>query len=208
MSFTTYGNLKAACLLFSHRSDLGSDDLFQNFITLTESIINRELHCKELETVATTALTTNVRTMALPTGFRELKSFAIIISNASRELQFKAPDQMNIDSTSGIPTELTIAGDNIEFNRTPDSAYSTRFVYQASCTALTSANPTTTLLTAYPNLYFNGCMHFLNIYTQDEVEAQKYETKLVNEINGVNKKFKRQRTGPSPAMRTKASYLP
>lgn len=73
-------------------------------------------------------------------------------------------------SGTGRPIFFTI-NDNIEFDVSPDSAYSYEFTYYPKVSSLSATNTTNVVLTDYPDVYLHGCLYQLAMYTRDETGA-------------------------------------
>jgi len=205
MTLDTYANLKKEVIDFSHRGDL--DLKIDTFIDMaeTEMFANAQevLKIRSLETLDTTATTTS-RLIALPTGYQSMRSMRLTINSNTSNLRFRAPEQMVRVDCSGLPQFYTVT-DQIEFDRTPDAAYTIEFQYYAIPTGLSSSNATNVVLDDNPNIYLFGTLWAVFEYAVDEVQAQKYYTRFINAISGANKKDKEGRYGPAPAMRIEGS---
>ena len=115
MALTTYALLKTTIANYLNRTDLTS--YLGDFITLTESRMNRELRVREMvNTDTTTTTVAGTQSYSLPSGFLEA-SAVIYQSNPYRTLRFMANGdfyrQYNVTQTSGLPTFFTIVGENI-----------------------------------------------------------------------------------------------
>jgi hypothetical protein len=205
MSLDTYTNLKQEVIDFSHRGDL--DLKIDTFIDMaeTEMYANTQevLKIRSLETLDTTATTTS-RLIALPTCYQSMRSMRLTINSNTSNLRFRAPEQMVRVGSSGLPQFYTVT-DQIEFDRTPDAAYTIEFQYYATPTGLSSSNATNVVLDDNPNIYLFGTLWAVFEYAVDEVQSQKYYTRFINAIKGANKKDKEGRYGPAPAMRIEGS---
>ena len=160
MALTTYALLKTTIANYLNRTDLTS--YLGDFITLTESRMNRELRVREMvNTDTTTTTVAGTQSYSLPSGFLEA-SAVIYQSNPYRTLRFMANGdfyrQYNITQTSGLPTFFTIVGENILLGVAPDSAQTLQIDFYKTITALSESNTTNTILTNYPELYLYGAL--------------------------------------------------
>ena len=205
MSLDTYTNLKLEVIDFSHRGDV--DLKMDTFIDMaeTEMFANTEevLKIRTMETLDTTATTSN-RFIALPTGYQSMRSMRLSINSNTSNLRYRAPEQMVRVDASGLPRFYTVT-DQIEFDRTPDAAYTVEFQYYAIPTKLSSSNATNVVLDENPTVYLFGALWALFEWAVDEQQAQKYYIRFINAIKGANKKDKEGRYGPAPAMRIEGS---
>ena len=160
MALTTYALLKTTIANYLNRTDLTS--YLGDFITLTESRLNRELRVREMvNTDTTTTTVAGTQSYSLPSGFLEA-SAVIYQSNPYRTLRFMANGdfyrQYNVTQTSGLPTFFTIVGENILLGVAPDSAQTLQIDFYKTITALSESNTTNTILTNYPELYLYGAL--------------------------------------------------
>ncbi len=160
MALTTYALLKTTIANYLNRTDLTS--YLGDFITLTESRMNRELRVREMvNTDTTTTTVAGTQSYSLPSGFLEA-SAVIYQSNPYRTLRFMANGdfyrQYNVTQTSGLPTFFTIVGENILLGVAPDSTQTLQIDFYKTITALSESNTTNTILTNYPELYLYGAL--------------------------------------------------
>ena len=160
MALTTYALLKTTIANYLNRTDLTS--YLGDFITLTESRMNREWRVREMvNTDTTTTTVAGTQSYSLPSGFLEA-SAVIYQSNPYRTLRFMANGdfyrQYNVTQTSGLPTFFTIVGENILLGVAPDSAQTLQIDFYKTITALSESNTTNTILTNYPELYLYGAL--------------------------------------------------
>ena len=160
MALTTYALLKTTIANYLNRTDLTS--YLGDFITLTESRMNRELRVREMvNTDTTTTTVAGTQSYSLPSGFLEA-SAVIYQSNPYRTLRFMANGdfyrQYNVTQTSGLPTFFTIVGEKILLGVAPDSAKTLQIDFYKTLTPLSESNTTNTILTNYPELYLYGAL--------------------------------------------------
>lgn len=204
MSLTTYSELKQEIINYSQRDDL--DTQIDTFIDLAEVEMFQNpiavLSVRSAELRATAS--TSGRYLALPDRFLSMRRMRLELSGVSHDLRYRAPEQMQFDSSTGLPSFFTVTS-QIEFNRTPDSTYIAEMQYLAEIAPLSASNTTNDVLTNNPAIYLFGALKELYSYTQDIESMQKYESKFINAIRGANKKDKAGRYGPAPAMRIEGS---
>ena len=160
MALTTYALLKTTIANYLNRTDLTS--YLGDFITLTESRLNRELRVREMvNTDTTTTTVAGTQSYSLPSGFLEA-SAVIYQSNPYRTLRFMANGdfyrQYNVTQTSGLPTFFTIVGEKILLGVAPDSAETLQIDFYKTLTPLSESNTTNSILTNYPELYLYGAL--------------------------------------------------
>lgn len=132
----------------------------QLYISLCESELNRKLRIPELEknTILTTVASQNY--LALPANFRRISMLVhstqpTEIEQVTRREFFETSSGVN----NGKPTLFSIWAKQVWFSPTPDAAYSMPFDYYAPLTPLDPVtNMTSTVLTAYPDVYLYGTL--------------------------------------------------
>lgn len=160
MALTTYALLKTTIANYLNRTDLTS--YLGDFITLTESRLNRELRVREMvNTDTSTTTVAGTQSYSLPSGFLEA-SAVIYQSNPYRTLRFMANGdfyrQYNVTQTLGLPTFFTIVGEKILLGVAPDSAETLQIDFYKTLTPLSESNTTNSILTNYPELYLYGAL--------------------------------------------------
>ena len=108
-----------------------------------------------------TNLTVNAETIALPTGFLQVRDLYIIQSNTKYPLRYVTPvqmDQMSGTSTQGLPNVYTILGSNIRFSPKPDQSYTAVLNFYKTFDALSDSNTTNFILTSHPGIYLYGSL--------------------------------------------------
>jgi hypothetical protein len=196
MSLTTYLGLKDSIESWSHRNDVANR--LDDFIDLAESEMYRHLRIRDMET--RTTATTSGRYLALPTGFLEMRRVRLISGAQYFELLYSTPEGMYISQDSGIPGVYTITS-QLEFDRSPDSAYTIEYQYYASLSALSAGSPTNAILTRFPNIYLFGSLWALYLWALQEDKAEYYYGMFMQAIQTANREDSKGRHGPAPAMR-------
>lgn len=198
MALDTYDGLLVEIVDWSHRNDLGPK--IPDFIQLAENAMYANpvevLAVRSMEIVSTT-LTTG-QYLALPDNYESSRSVRLVVSGG--EITFQAPEQMYKNPATGKPNFFTIVGNEIQFDRVPDSEYTIEVQYYRKATPLTPANQTNEILTKYPSLYLFGALAQIYGYAQDAEQEQAYSLKFIREIKGANKADKKGRYGPAPSL--------
>jgi hypothetical protein len=202
MSFDTYSNLKTAIINWSHRSDLLT--LVDDFIDLCEADLWKRLRTRDMEKRATAAAPTSGRFLALPDSFIQMRRLKLESGGTTYELQYRTPEAMQIKAETARPRHFTISS-QIEFDRTPDAAYTVEMQYYISLTALSDSNTSNAVLTRFPQLYLYGSLYHLYTYTAQEDKAVLYNKLFDDLIETINSQEEKGRHGPAPAMRYEGS---
>lgn len=200
MSLDTYTNLKTSVANWLHRSDL--TDQLDDFISIAEEKIWETLRVKEMEADSTVTLSTSARTAALPTGTLEIRR---IYLDASPIVHMKPLSTQQIDAahltSSGKPQYYAVIGTNLEFERTPDSAYTLYVNLYKKLTALSSTNATNDILTNYPTVYLYACCYAGAIYTNDDKKIAKFKPLFEEAVSMANSQTNRGKYGAGMAVR-------
>jgi len=200
MAFSDYDELQKEIVDWSHRADLGTK--IPDFITLAENAMysndQEVLNVRSMETI-TTSLTTG-QYVDLPGDFESARSVRLITGDNGGHLKFQAPQQMRKDVSGGRPNFFTIIGNQIQFDRTPDSEYTLEVQYYRKATPLSDTNLTNEILAKHPSIYLFGALSALFSYSLDTEQQIKYTQMFISSIKGANKADKKGRYGPAPSM--------
>lgn len=186
MAISNYLELKDSIGNWSHRRDLTL--LIDDFIALAEADMfkgtkaHESLQVRDMELTSTATLSGD--TLALPNNFKSMRSLKIT-DVESRELLFKTPSALVTQTGTGIPCFYTITN-QIEFDVTPDSAYTVEMKYYQKPLAISSSNTTNDVLTNHPDIYLYGALWALFTHAVDEQQAMKYYAQFSQAINGAN----------------------
>jgi hypothetical protein len=207
MALTNFDELYKSIVDWSHRGDLG--EKIADFVSLTENAMYSNdaevLTVRSMETIST-ALTAG-QYLSLPDNFESARSVRLVTSDNGGELRFQAPEQMRKQVDGGRPSFFTVVGNEIQFDKVPDSEYTIEIQYYRKATPLTEANQTNDILTNHPNIYLYGALAQAFSYSQDDQQANKYIQLFIGAIKGANKADKKGRYGPAPAMSVECGMI-
>ena len=196
----TYDKLVKEIIDWSHRDDLGVK--IPDFIQLAENAMYSNevevLAIRGMEMISTS--TTTGQYVALPTDFESARSVRLVTGDNGGELRFQAPEQMRKQVATGKPTFFTVIGNEIQFDRVPDSAYTLEIQYYRKEPSLSTLVQTNAILTSHPSIYLYGALAQVYFFSQDEQQALKYTQLFISAIKGANKADKKGRYGPAPTM--------
>ena len=159
MALSTYSELKSSIANWLNRSDL-TTEIANDFIVLTEKDFNSKLRIRKM--VAQTSLTLNAETVALPSGFLQVRDFYILSGGTKYSLTYMTPSQMDqIKGTSvvGMPSSYTILGDTFRFAPVPGDSYTAYLNYYKTFDALSDLNTSNFILTNHPSIYLYGSLY-------------------------------------------------
>jgi hypothetical protein len=145
MALTSYSELQTTIANYLNRTDLTAP--IKDFITLTESKLNRVLRLRAMQKRVSTDTTAADAFVDLPNDFLETVQF-FVDSNPNHVLDYVNPTEIELDNLHPIP----------------DSVYTLKLTYFGKIPALSDSNTTNFLLSNYPQVYLYGAL----------VEAQPY----------------------------------
>lgn len=199
MALDTYDNLVKEIIDWSHRGDLGNK--IADFIQLAENAMysndQQALKVRSMTTVST-ALTAG-QYVELPPDFESARSVRLVTGDNGGELKYQAPEQMFKNVSTGRPNYFTVVGNELQFDRVPDSDYTIEFQYFRKATPLSTANQTNDILANHPSIYLFGALTALHAFTLDTEQQIKYSQMFIGAIKGANKADKKGRYGPAPS---------
>lgn len=204
MALDNFANLKASIENWSHRQDVKA--IIDDFIQLCEAemysnpIANLRVRSMEQDVEIPTVITEGF--IDLPVNFLENRRIDILLDDGALvTLQYKTPEQMNIDLTqTGRPRFFTIT-DQILFDRLPDKIYTIKLYYFGKLPALSADANVNDILTKNPNIYLYGSLRALNQFANDTEEEIKNFERFIKAIKGANATDRKGRYGPAPRQR-------
>lgn len=212
MALDNFSNLKASIKARSKRNDI-SDDQLNEYIVQAESEfynnVNAPLRVRAMEARATATASTTSRFLALPDLFLQMRRLKVnepYTGGSDYDVRYYSPEQMPLSNLTRIPVFFTVTT-QLEFDSTPDQAYTIEMQYIKKITALDDTNTTNTILTNFPNIYLFGALWAL---FQDAMEpdlSEYFYGKFINSIQGANEADQAGRYGPAPVIRQEG-YTP
>jgi hypothetical protein len=150
MTFATKANLKTNVLDYMARNELTGN--VDDFITLAEARLNRELEAVEVDTTLTGVVDSRSIDISSLSMVEPIALFLAEVGCDEVMLTPKVDGTFPYIDSSGRPRYWAIDGDNIDFDRPLDGAYPFRFRYRERF-SLASDGSTNWLLTNYPDVY-------------------------------------------------------
>lgn len=131
-----------------------------------ESWIYSRLRVREMRATADVTISSGVNYASLPTGFRDPIHFCI--PGYVERIQIKDEDSFrsmlgwdtSADLPDGPPQMYAVFDEQINFDHDPDQAYTGKFVYFKTPTALSGSNETNWLTSKFPTLLRRVCLMF------------------------------------------------
>lgn len=197
MALDNYDNLVKSIIKWSHREDLEIE--IPDFIQLCENEMyandSENLKVRSMEII--TELAISGKYLSLPDRYESSRSIRLVIQSGG-EIIYRTPEALKRQPAGGLPQFYTIIGNQIEFDRTPDSGYTIELQYYRKAIPLTPTNQTNEILTNHPAIYLNGALSQVFTYSQDYQQQAIYYSRFINAIKGANKADKRGRFGTAP----------
>ena len=173
MALDTYSNLKASIIKWSHREDVSP--IIDDFINIAESEMYGNsvdpIKLRAMEARATAEADTSSRFLALPDRFLGMRRLSTVNASGNTDIVYMAPEQLQVPGVSGQPRFFTVTT-QLEFDKTPDTAYTVEMAYLAKFLPLDETNNTNLILTDFPNIYLYGSLWALFQYAADEEKAE------------------------------------
>jgi hypothetical protein len=191
MAITTATELRTAVQnRMGGRTDI-SDDQYDEFISLGEAHLNRELRLQEMQTSTTLSLSASARSVSLPSDF--LEDISLVYQNNDFTLVRKTLPEINVmvDSDETVPAFYAIS-DKIYFEAPADQAYSLTLDYYQRWDILTDS--TNTLLTNHPDCYLYSALVEGFRYTRNmerEAISEIQRDKVVQKANRLSGRVRR-----------------
>ena len=192
MAINNYTSLKRAISNWMARDDIEVDA--DDFITLAEARLNRELGAVETEATLNGTVDSNSISISAQSVDEPLALFLAESGLDQVELVQKAPGTFPVEATSGRPQFWARDSETIKFNRPLDSAYPFRFRFDQKF-ALTEASPTNWLLTNHPDLYLTACLVWGGAFTMDTDREGREIQKLTGLVREVKNHIAQSKRG-------------
>lgn len=203
MALDNYSNLQAHIIRVSGRNDIAT--ILPDFIAEAEAEMyantNEALRLRAMEVRSTASTVTTDRFLELPEGFLEMRRLKInLVDQNDVDIDFRTPDQLVTRDLAGRPEYFTVTS-QLEFERTPDEAYTLSMQYLARPTPLSDTNTTNAVLAQFPLIYVYGALWNVNVFAAEEQKSDFFYNKFLNSIAGANAQDREGRYGPAPVKR-------
>tara|TARA_Y100001938_G_C8000444_1_gene384407 strand:+ start:89 stop:766 length:678 start_codon:yes stop_codon:yes gene_type:complete len=159
MALNSYSALKTSIANWLNRSDLTTE--IEDFIVLAEKDFNSKLRIRQMVSTDS-SFSINAETVALPTGFLQVRDFFITDGGSKHSLQYITPaqmDQIKGSSVTGQPTTYTIIGENFRFAPKPSTTYTATLNFYKEFDPLSDSNTSNFILTSHPAIYLYGSLY-------------------------------------------------
>jgi len=158
------------------------------FIRMAEAQFDRRLRTIEMEGTATATLTGD--SVALPADFVGLRS----INYGVYALQEVPPQNIDDDTTTGIPSVFAIVDGMFVFRPAPSSG-TVKIRYYQKLPALTVANPTNWLMTKWPDLYLLAALIQAEFYNWNDSRLPLIKSRVDEIYAEIEQSINKERYG-------------
>jgi hypothetical protein len=170
MALSTYAELLAAIPI--HLLHAIEPETAAQFISLTESEINRRLRLRQMVVRATTTATDGYVT--LPADYAEARNLSLVTGDG-RPLRLITLDTQRRALAGGTPSFFVVVGEQIEIIPAPtDAATEVELTYFARVPSLSEEAPSNWLLARCPDLFLYGGLFHGSLYAADLQRAGTY----------------------------------
>ena len=162
-----------------------------------------------MEARATASASITSRFLELPDLFLQMRRLKLndpYSGGSDRDIIYYTPEQMPLSNLTQMPTFFSVTT-QLEFDSTPDQAYTVEMQYIKKLAALSDSNTTNAILTNYPNIYLFGALWALFQDAMEADVAEYYYGKFLESIDGANASDQAGRYGPAPFIRMEG-YTP
>lgn len=210
MALSTFTDLKSAVADWLARNgDAALTTRAPDFITLCEDRVHHgsgepkdpdyipPLRIQPMETRATSPVTSGDPYLDLPTGFLQMHRLQLN-TDPVVQLSYVNPEELLIRSSglsNGKPTIYTIVDEQVQFERSPDSAYVAEMLYWKKFNPLSDAAPTNWLLTNAPRVYLNGALAEAAEFIQNWAAFDRYDLRYRKAVTGLQTSNDRAKFG-------------
>lgn len=193
MALSTYTELKTALTDHLARSNLTS--YLDDFIDIAESMHQRDIRIREM--IQRDAITIDVRQEAVPAGVLEVISLRLLTNPVTvlEEVSLHEMNRIRSEST-GKPYRFAIHKE-IEFDVTPDSAYSGEIIYYGAVTALSGSVASNAILAKAPDAYLYGALMASAPFLMSDERIPIWSNLYTNAVAALNRRASSsRRVGP------------
>lgn len=193
MALNDFTDLKSSVATWLARSDMAG--MAEDFITLTEARLNRELN--PVEATATITATPGSRTIDVTAQSVEEPAQLFIsdpVLGDESELQKRGDGTFPYVTDAGRPWVWSYNSNTISFERPADQAYSLRFLFTQRF-KLSDAAPTNWLLTNHPDIYLAAVLIWGGVLKRDSDHAAMFIPVLSEGLPSVKRQLAQSKRG-------------
>lgn len=183
--------------------DTDTVEQLPNLIRLAEIRLERLVLTPERETTALLTTTAGTQSLALPSGFRQVRQLKIAgDSSTGYPLEPVTPNVVESYDYPGKPVAYAISGDNLLFGPVPDAAYSLTLTYLAKLAPLSSNTQTNWLLTDNADSYVYMAAAVIEKHRNNQDSAALYLSLAEAAVDEINQQGNRKRNSAPVRLRS------
>lgn len=209
MPFSNKGELLDATILWMDRNDIQGEA--DDFLTLAESGLNRELAALEVDTAITGTISSDEIDISTDAVNVPISLWMPSTTGQSEiELLKLGAGTFPQLTPAGTPTIWSYEDDTIVFDRPLGAAYTFRLHHTINFN-LVDDTDTNWLLTNHPDVYFSAVIVWGALFAIDSEMASMYAAPLNSFVTAVNKQAAKRKKGKlrtDPALRPLNRYYP
>lgn len=175
MAINDFPSLKTAVTNWMSRGDVAGEA--EEFISLAEAGLNRELNPVEIDVTLTGATGSREIDITSQSCVEPIALFLAQTGLNEIELAPMTAGTFAFQNTSGAPRFWSISEDHIVFDRPLDQDYPFRFRFRQRF-GLSDTATTNWLLTYHPDVYLAACLIWGGVFVQDDPAAARWVTLL------------------------------
>lgn len=175
MAISTYTELKAALIEWSHKGNI--DSLTGDFIALAERRIKSEFSINDEEIETPLTATIGSATISLPSNYKSAIALYITDLSPREKLTQVMPEQLERTTDNARPVNWAIDGVSIRFDCPADQAYTFSLRYLKSW-ELSDSNDTNAVLTKWPDVYLAAGLIEVYSHAWDTENEAKWISKF------------------------------
>jgi len=191
-----YNEVTATALAYSNRSDADVLENIDNFLRMTESKLNRELHVQRQSKRALVQMVDGQEYYGLPSdfaGLRDLETRQAADPNVRATFQYRSPEQFSAAVNRDAQTCIyTIVADQLQIWPSSDGDI-LEIIYYAILEPLAPATPENWLSKRYPDLYVFGLLIEISAFAKDAAAAAEWNGRFNEALASIESKDRKER---------------
>lgn len=202
MSIIDYSTLKTAVADYLVYDDV--DAMFDTFLSLAESRMNRELRIREMQGSQSYS-SHSAQVLTLPSDYIEMIDLYETGSSGGT-LEYLSPRMFwstsDARSGTGQPSHYTIIGEELTLAPSPDGGRDYVLHYYKEIEPLTSTNTTNSILSKAPDLYLYAVLAEAQPYLGDSARSAEYQALFTGALASLTGADSRSALRPGARIKT------
>lgn len=190
MIISTYADLQAQVIRWSHRADLATR--IPEFIELSEKELFREFTLHNIE--GSISGTTSGATIAIPANLSAFERIKFTMAGNEYTLDYSSPNGVStLTAAVGFPHRFLIENGAITLLPAPDGPYSYTIYYIPELTPLSDTSNTNWLLQHHADLYLKATRLQVAKFTKNQIDIASLTQEVATAISSVIRSDERKR---------------